>query len=189
MKYNRKRQQKMYRLNKRPMLLLEVIIALALVALCALPLIAPHLELVNQQRHLSRTVEVDRAVNLLYVQVLEQLQKNKIPWSSIVEHQPLLIEPLVEEMKLAEGDLKISIKGTYRIDEVKHKENEDSGWSVYWLKVVFNVHLPESKKAVVFPYDVTIMRHIPKAGSPSNSDGSSSDESSQDPKKEKEERK
>lgn len=143
----------MFKLYKRPMLLLEVLIALALVALCSIPLLYPHVALVMQQKSFVKVMEAERTVNLMHVELLALLQQNKIPWSAIQEHQAIPIDDLMKEMTTT-----IPFTGTYKFTEGKHKFNDQTGWHVYLLTVTFTVGTPKQSKPYVFPYDVCLMR-------------------------------
>lgn len=71
----------MSRRKKRPFLLLEVMIAFAIVALCMLPLIVPNVWMITVGRSSIRDLEQERYVNLIYASIVEKLYENKIPWS------------------------------------------------------------------------------------------------------------
>lgn len=78
-------------LNKKYFQLLEVMIALAIVSLCAIPLIYPHIFMSRQQQILKRELGYDHIANLIYVDLLEQLYINKIGWDVIVNKTPIAI--------------------------------------------------------------------------------------------------
>jgi len=68
---------------KRHYLLLEVLIAFILVALCVLPLISPHVFILKEQKEAIQKIDLDHIVNLVYADIIERLYKNEIPWSDL----------------------------------------------------------------------------------------------------------
>ncbi|MBA3958522.1 MAG: hypothetical protein H0X51_09065 [Parachlamydiaceae bacterium] len=146
-------------IHKRPVLLLEVLIAMALVALCMIPLIVPHFTLFQAHQKFSTTMQVNRTVNQLYVEVLDRLHKNEIPWSSIQERQSLPIDPLLEKLTITS----FPYTGNYQFEEVKHKSNKSTGWSVYQLKVIFHLsprNPGKNEEAIQdFVYALPLLRH------------------------------
>ena len=83
-KNKRCKQRSCYReVKKRYVSLLEVLIAFALIVLCVLPLIYPHVAMFKSQKAFIRKVELDHVVNLLYAKILEKLYMNSIPWQEL----------------------------------------------------------------------------------------------------------
>lgn len=150
------------KLKKRFMLLMEILIALFLIAVCVLPLIAPHVMMAKEQHKLGMTMKIDHAVHLLYVDVLEQLHKNKIPWNTIQDHKLIEIDDKMWERIGVEKEL--PLRGFFRFDEVKHKPKKPAEWNAYLLTVTFYFLPPGSTADVqsapwIFPYDLTILKH------------------------------
>jgi len=73
----------MKRHDKRPILLLEVLIALALVALAAIPLLAPQVEMIRSERRFLNEIEADRIANLVFADLVEMMYQNSLTWESI----------------------------------------------------------------------------------------------------------
>lgn len=162
--------RKFFKVRKRHVLLLEILIALAIIALCILPLLSPHATILNQQQRFLKKTSLDHAVSLLYVDVLEQLQKNAIPWQAIETHAQLPIEQ--DMLKRAGFDKPLPFSGTFRFDVKPHeksgepsvKGSKNTGWYVYKLVVTFVFTPTDEKKGTqkyVFPYRLTILRHTP----------------------------
>lgn len=123
------------KVKKRHMILLEVMIALALIALCVLPLLAPHAFLLKQQKQFISTIELDHAVNLLYADMLEKLHKQEIPWQGIQEGTVFPIDE--SAYKRINYDKTLPFTGTFRFEDIKHKINEKEQWGVHLLKLIF----------------------------------------------------
>ncbi len=158
----------MYSVKKRHILLLEILIALAILTMCILPLLSPHATILNQQQRFLKKTTLDHVVSLLYVDVLEQLQKNIIPWQSIQEHAQIAIDG--EMLKRVGFDRPFPFNGTFRFDEKPHeksgepsiKGDKNTGWYVYKLVVTFVFTPTDSKKEkekYIFPYRLTLLRH------------------------------
>ena len=65
---------------RRPYLLLEVIIALSLAALCAIPLLAPHYALVKREAALLEQVQLERVAEESLAEIKQRLYAHKIYW-------------------------------------------------------------------------------------------------------------
>lgn len=156
-----------HKLRRSYVLLLEVLIAIAIVAMCVLPLLAPHATILIQQQRLLKKSTLDHVVGLLYVDVLEQMHRNAIPWGEIQKHTPLEIDESM--VKRAGYDKPFPFRGTFRFDvkptpksgEPSIKGNKESALYVYKLVVtfVFTPTVPEKEnEKYVFPYELTVLR-------------------------------
>lgn len=154
----------MRRTSKRYMILLEILIALALVTLCILPLLTPHVAMIKQQKKFISEMKLDHLVHLLYVDMLEQMQQNKISWTLINDQNPI---PIDEAMWQRIGESPPpNLKGSYRFGEVKKKENETTQWGAHLLSLTFTFEPtsgPTNKAGKdmrkIFPYTVYALRH------------------------------
>lgn len=84
------------KVKRRPFLLLEVLIALAIVILCAYPLLSTHFFIYKTEKKFATTAEVHRLVNSVFGYIVEQLYANKIPWKDLLEQT---IYPLTDKEK------------------------------------------------------------------------------------------
>ncbi len=73
--------------KRRNFLLLEVLIALLLVVLCASPFFSSQVFVYKQEAQFQTKLELERIVNLLFVNVMQNLYENKISWQQIAEQQ------------------------------------------------------------------------------------------------------
>ena len=119
--------------SKRPVLLLEVMIAIALIVMVAIPLIYPHIYLLKAQRHFMDKVELDHVVNLLYVDAVERLYMNTFTWTSILNKLEYEID--ASDLKKIGYDKPVPFKGKYRfaVDTYKPKGKESSSFTLYLL--------------------------------------------------------
>lgn len=120
---------------KRPFLLLEVLIAFALVAICALPLMYPHVAMVKEQRNFVRKVELDHLVNLMYGNIVQKMYTNSLPWSQLLHHPFVVDESLLQEINYTAP---FPYKGSYTFTVCKKKPKKKMApYSLYLLTLTF----------------------------------------------------
>ena len=136
-------------LVRRPILLLEVLIAFALVALCAIPLIYPHVAIFKEEKKFISVIELDHAVNLLFANRLEKLYLHEISCEEVETGR----ENPSDDLMLKESGYigSLPYKGTYKFVEVRHKPENQSEDAVYLYKLIFEF-VPKMKKEKVQPF-------------------------------------
>lgn len=72
-------------MKKKSFVLLEVLIALSLVALCLIPLVKQPLKLYKEEFAYLERMELERLADWTFTEVKELLLKNEIPWEKIPE--------------------------------------------------------------------------------------------------------
>lgn len=154
----------MYSIHRRYLLLLEVLIALAIISLCLLPLITPHVLVYKIQKEFTQHLEMGNLANRFYGDILEQLHKNEIPWQTI---QDKVSMPL-ESLKLREG--KNNYEGTYQFHILEKKVNQETGWGVYHVALVLSLRNKNAKEGNrnSFKFSIPLIRHIPSQEIPSS---------------------
>lgn len=121
--------------QRRPIVLLEVLIAFALVALCVLPLIYPHVFILRSEKKFVSTVELDHLVNLLYADRLQKLYQNEIPWSDIENGKEIPIDiALLNSLDYKED---LPFTGTYQFVKVRQKPPKPADTTVYLYDLTF----------------------------------------------------
>lgn len=105
--------------HKRHILLLEVLIAFALVALCIFPLIAPHVFILKAQYQFNTKVALDQSAAKIYTHILEKAYKREIPWRAIEEKQIFTIDDDFLRKAGIKGDF--SHKGSYQLSIARSK--------------------------------------------------------------------
>ncbi len=154
------------KLKRRSALLLEVIIACVILVMVILPLVEPHLLVFRGQKEFVHEVKLDHAVNILYVDILQQLYENRIPFQSIAEGTKFNIDS--STWKTLGVDPPPPYKGTYHFKETKHKP-KDGGPVVlylYQLKMQFSLLGKEGDKSkgskpLEYNFDITLLRKLP----------------------------
>jgi hypothetical protein len=122
-------------LQRRPVLLLEVLIAFALIALCALPLIYPHVFMLRSEKKYVAAVELDHYVNLLFVNTLQRLYQNEVPWSEIEGGKPVPIgEVAVQSVGYGEN---LPFEGTYQFEQKDKKISQDGTHAAYVFNLIY----------------------------------------------------
>lgn len=103
------------RVIKRHVLLLEVLIALMLVVLCILPLLTPHVAMVQEERKFQREIELDRLVSQIYAELLvEGFYRQNVQWWSIMNKS--IVD--IQDHRVAD----LGYTGSYFIER-KNKKN------------------------------------------------------------------
>lgn len=105
--------------SRRHILLLEVLIAFALVVLCIFPLIAPHVFILKAQYEFNDKIILDQKISQFYAQTLEKIYKNEIPWSAFEQETHFPIEK--EQLGM---DAHFDYSGTYHFKIVRQKGKE-----------------------------------------------------------------
>lgn len=119
--------------SRRHILLLEVLIAFALVALCIFPLIAPHVFMLKAQHQFNRKIALDQTASLVYARILEKVYRNEIPWQAFEQKQAFPIEgELLTKLGL-EPDF--ASKGTYQFSISRQKGNKEQPFSANVISV------------------------------------------------------
>lgn len=146
-------------------MMLEAMIAFALVVLCAIPLIAPHTAMLKAQRQFIRKIDLDHAVNLLYASVLEQLYMNTIGWNELL-HRPFPI--LKEDLQRLGLSAALGYEGSYQFHVKEQKpKDENAPYKLYLFTLTFQLIPDEfSKKAddikekntLRYTYEVFVVR-------------------------------
>lgn len=150
--------------RKRPILLLEVMIAIALIVMAAIPLIYPHIYLLRTQRHFMDKVALDHAVNLHYVDLLERLYKNEISWAAILNE---LEFPVTEEQFQKAGfNMSLPFKGNYRFKVQKFKPKGEGGapLTLYVLDLDYVFYpakeTPSESNTLNYHYNLFVVRDL-----------------------------
>lgn len=155
------------KLRKRHFLLLEVLIAFAIVIFCAIPLIAPHVDMYKAQREWLDKEELDHVVNLLYADLLEKLYLNTIDWAELRAEPEVTITP--QMIREAGYNKPLFFNGKYKFEIKKFKpKNEDKfNFYLFNLKMTFvptflkNPTTETLKaKTIEYVYTIFIVRNL-----------------------------
>lgn len=148
--------------RKQHLSLIEVLIAFALVVMCILPLIYPHVFMVKTQHQFIRKIELDHAVNVLYGDTLAALQMNRIPWKEIIDGKRI---PITEDQLKAAGlEDKLLYQGSYQFSIQKKKPEQESPETAYLLNLTYSFvptlltnDAEKQKKTLHYSYQVFLV--------------------------------
>ena len=75
-------------MKRRPYLLLEVVIALSLIALCAIPLLRPLFAASGREAAHVRALDNQLRAEQAFTEVRDLLYDNAIPWNALAKNRP-----------------------------------------------------------------------------------------------------
>jgi|GEM_PF-1735476 len=175
----------MIKRSKRPILLLEVMIAIALIVMAAIPLIYPHLYLLRTQRHFMDKVELDHVVNLHFVDVMEKLYNNQISWAAVLNELDFPITE--EELEQYSGNKRFPFKGSYRfkVQIFKPKGEAGAALTLYLLDLDY-LFTPTNQSSAIdnqlkYHYDLFVVRDIGDGQLPQGEDDEETEDDEVEP--------
>lgn len=135
--------------------MLEVLIAFALIALCAIPLIYPHVSMVKVQKESINKMKVNHAAKLILVNVLEKMHKGTISLNDIQEEK--IFEVTADELKEITG-----YNATYQFITAVHKERDATGFTVHKADLLLNfISKTNPTKKLIFEQKIFFGSRIP----------------------------
>ncbi|HRD56303.1 MAG TPA: type II secretion system protein [Parachlamydiaceae bacterium] len=137
----KKNSKKLPKYQKRTFLLFEVLIAFALIALFAIPLISPHISMLKAQKELEIKTRINHAANIIYVHLVEKMHKNEIALQDIEEGKILAVQA-----ELLQGILGYRAFYSFKIDKSKKKDDDSLAAYVAVLKVTFKPLLAKKQE-------------------------------------------
>ena len=84
--------------DRRRYLLVEVLIALMLVALCAVPLLHPHGVMLKREMDNLRKVQRQRVADLAFAEVKQRLYRGSLTVEALQEGTVILLDPMLVEV-------------------------------------------------------------------------------------------
>lgn len=141
------------RVSKRHFLLLEVLIALAIVLATIMPMLQPHLAMLMDEKGFIREVELDRVSNVLYCDLLVNrfYRSPVISWEEITSgrEQPLVSPELS----------KLGYTGSYLMGVRLPKKLEDQANSATdLLTITFTFSSSLGGAPIVYHYELFVQR-------------------------------
>jgi len=132
------------------MLLLEVLIAFLLIAMCLLPLLYPHTFILTSQRRFIDEVELDHKVNLQYADIVKALYRNDISWEAIMSRVEFPI------------DTTLPYKGSYHFGKRRRQKpnKDDASYTLYLLPLEMTFVPKKGGTPLCFHYDLFVIRDL-----------------------------
>jgi len=133
-------------MKKRTFLLLEILIAFLLVALCAVPLVSQPLKLYRSEIQFLERLERERLADWTFSEIKELFLKNEIPWTKIPpKGDKTAFFPLPPAKIEIPGCRPKSIDRTYTLQCKGEKEGlHDELYRLLWVEVQFSPPLPKT---------------------------------------------
>lgn len=148
-------------MRKRPFILLEILIALTLVILCAIPLIIQPIKAYRFEMKSLEEVEGERLADWTFSEIKESMLKNSISWDKL----PSLNET-TGPFLLADGTIQLpgrepkKIKRSFSLFGKGQKEGVGGQtYRMIYVKIKFDPSLAPKKK--IYEYRLPVQR-IPK---------------------------
>jgi hypothetical protein len=153
-------------MKKKPFLLLEILIALALVLLAAAPLIVQPIHLYKAELKLLEQTEGERLADWTFSEIKESLLKNEIPWEAIPSKRttssPFSLAPVTLQIP---GIHPKSIERSFTLFcKAEKKGLQGETYRLLYVNLSFSPHLcPRKKdqKAPDYKYKISVQR-IPR---------------------------
>lgn len=144
--------------RRRPFILLEILLALTLVSLCAVPLIVKPIVAYRFEMKALEEVEGERLADWTFSEIKEEMLKLKIPWEKL----PALNEtagpfPLDPGSIQVPGRQPKKIKRSFTLYCKGEKEGiARQAYRMLYVKIEFNPSL--SKKKKIYTYRLPVQR-------------------------------
>jgi len=146
--------------SKRSYLLLEVIIALILVALFLFPVLTPHTYILKAEQDIIDNMGLSHAANLLYVHTLEELYQNALPFETLTEKESRKIpEAVLLKLKLDRIGKLYDV--SYHFEKVRVKPKASKGnYHHYLFRWILHFKEPKNEKEKQFSFLVFLIRDL-----------------------------
>lgn len=168
--------------------MLEMLIAVVLVGMCALPLAQIPMRALQQEYHSAYRLQAQRLADLAFADIKERLYKKEIPWKQIInpsDKKATVLEDTVEVAIEPLGTRKFIRRGTLHSVGKKNKKGEECRLATIQITIMpvekklrlfrgkkhpqrscsFNYQLPLSKtSASVIPSGTPDPLPLPKEG-------------------------
>jgi hypothetical protein len=149
---------------KKPFLLLEILIALMLVILCALPLIIQPFRLHQTEMKLFEEIEGERLADYTFSEIKETLLKNKIAWKDLPSSKnPSISYPLTPITFQIPGHSPKSVKRFFTLHYQKEKEGlQKEIYRIFNVDILFEPrlsHKPKRTKMGDYPFKLIVELH------------------------------
>lgn len=130
----------MKKFKKRHFQLMEVMIAMFLVVVCAVPALEIYTNMYKQQVEAARNYEADHVVHLLHAKIIENMYKNFITFDDILNggnHQ-------FEDHEIGKQLRALGYNCNFTLRKTNHKKIKGEQWVRYLVEL--NIHLKDKAK-------------------------------------------
>ncbi len=148
------------------MLLIEVLIALSAVLLCILPLLQPHIAMIQSEHTFTREVQLDRVVNQLFAELLvSDFYNQKIGWEAVSSPRSVLVT--------SEAVQRLGYQGSYVITHLAPAGgalDESKPFHLLQIQYVFEPALKKEKK-LTYTFQLFVQREKKQSAPEGTVDG------------------
>lgn len=143
--------------NKRPFLLLEVLIALFIVVVCISPLLTSQVFMYKVERQFLHKLELDRVANIVFTDILKNLyEKNEIFWSDIQDNKKFTYDPQRNPKNGIPSHFPYHI--TYSVGMTKYRKPKDKPTNFLVLLTITITPSDKSQNPNIYHYKVFISK-------------------------------
>ena len=135
---------KIYRIRKKSFLLAEILLAMFLIAVCALPLVKGPIVIFRKEIENIEKIEEQRIANLAFFEIKKILYEQKIPWSELGTEGKNIKRYLKEasyNLPITRGEKKVKIH--YRIFPLLPQKDPDKKPHRY---LAINIYFNDAQK-------------------------------------------
>jgi hypothetical protein len=133
--------------HKRPFLMLEVLIAFALIIFCIAPLTIPHFAILKEQKASINNMRINHAVSNIYVAILEKMHKMEVPLNDIENKTVFPVD--FQELKEIQG-----YSATYQFSIIKLNIRKTDGFTTYLVNLQLNFVPTFKGKPYTYDYEI-----------------------------------
>ena len=137
-------------MKKRPFLLLEVLIAFAIVAICILPLLAPHLWIIQGEKAFLAEIQADRVAGNLFGELIQKLHENEIPFELLLDNRRNEIN----------AKLNIPYKVSWSSQIERDKKGQTDNQHFYLLRLSLLMEPLDLRKELKFDHLIFVERNL-----------------------------
>lgn len=151
-----------WKIKKRNILLLEILLALSIVSLCAIPIVRQPILFFRSQIHSLRNMEYERIADLSFLEIKSQLYRNEIIWDKIPKTKKnSLLQPLPPYILEIAGLASQEIERNYYLWWNVEKKGPNN--TLYRLiHISIQIAPPQQKKRMKqFSYRVLVQKNNP----------------------------
>ena len=152
-------------MKKRPFVLFEVMIALVLLMLCAIPLLTKPIELYRSEMRLLEEGEGERLADWTFSEIKERLLNQQIPWEKLPKQgETTKPFPLKSALIYVPSRAPKQIERTFTLYGKGEKEGKNGEtYRMVYVKIHFTPELSRRKKKEnIYTYRVPIIRTHPE---------------------------
>lgn len=138
------------KIKKRHFQLLEIMVAMFLILLCAAPALQIYTNMYKQQTKIMYDYEADHLANLVHAKIVEAIYKNTLSFEDLLNSTPRSVEDGVFSKQLKE----IGYKCQFTINRICQRKMKKEGFVRYLFEITVTLqNLQDTKNNKVYSWD------------------------------------